>query len=109
MTKAEIQTKIDTLKAEIVKEEQIKRGAESMQAAWMGSKGTSDEYVKSKENVDVCTKLIKEKSAEVERLTQLLFAPEVPFLVYSVSNNERSSRLIDACALTHLCLFSLTG
>ncbi|KAG0289945.1 Serine/threonine-protein kinase MRCK alpha, partial [Linnemannia gamsii] len=77
MTRAEIQTKIDTLKAEIVKEEQIKRGAESMQVAWMGNKGTSDAYVKSKENVDVCTKLIKEKSAEVERLTQLLLAPEV--------------------------------
>ncbi|KAK3807158.1 MAG: hypothetical protein JOS17DRAFT_574812 [Linnemannia elongata] len=76
MTKVEIQTKIDTLKAEIIKEEQIKRGAESMQVAWMGSKGTSDAYVKSKENVEVCTKLIKEKSAEVERLTQLLFAPE---------------------------------
>ncbi|KAG9062587.1 Serine/threonine-protein kinase MRCK alpha [Linnemannia hyalina] len=76
MTRAEIQTKIDTLKAEIVKEEQIKRGAESMQAAWMGSNGTSDAYVKSKENVDVCTKLIKEKSAEAERLTQLLFASE---------------------------------
>lgn len=88
MTKVEIQTKIDTLKAEIIKEEQIKRGAESMQVAWMGSKGTSDAYVKSKENVEVCTKLIKEKSAEVERLTQLLFAPEVSFFfARSVSIN----------------------
>ncbi|KAG0203066.1 Serine/threonine-protein kinase MRCK alpha [Mortierella sp. NVP41] len=75
-TKAEIQARIETLKAEIVKEEQIKRGAESMQAAWMGSKGTSDAYVKSKENVDVCVKLIKEKSAELERLAQLLVGPE---------------------------------
>ncbi|KAK3836780.1 MAG: hypothetical protein J3R72DRAFT_200372 [Linnemannia gamsii] len=77
MTRAEIQSKIDSLKAEIIKEEQIKRGAESMQVAWMGNKGTSDAYIKSKENVEVCIKLIKEKSAEVERLTQLLLAPEV--------------------------------
>ncbi|KAF9134137.1 Serine/threonine-protein kinase MRCK alpha [Mortierella sp. 14UC] len=76
LTRVEIQSKIDSLKAEIAKEEQIKRGAESMQAAWMGSKGTSDAYVKSRENVDVCVKLIKEKSAEVERLTQLLMVPE---------------------------------
>ncbi|KAF9116127.1 Serine/threonine-protein kinase MRCK alpha [Mortierella sp. AM989] len=76
LNRTEIQAKIDALKAEIQKEEQIKRGAESMQAAWMGSKGTSDAYLKSKENVDVCIKLIKEKTGEVERLTALLNAPE---------------------------------
>ncbi|KAF9182502.1 Serine/threonine-protein kinase MRCK alpha [Haplosporangium sp. Z 11] len=74
---SEVQGKIDALKVEIQKEEQIKRGAESMQTAWMGTKGTSDEYLKSKENVEVCVKLIKEKTAEVERLTLLLQAPEV--------------------------------
>ncbi|KAG0092560.1 Serine/threonine-protein kinase MRCK gamma [Podila epicladia] len=68
--------RIDQLKQEIQKEEQIKRGAESMQAAWMGSKGSSDAYVKSKENVDVCVKIIKEKSAELERLSLLLVAAE---------------------------------
>ncbi|KAG0333491.1 Serine/threonine-protein kinase MRCK alpha [Podila humilis] len=73
LTRLELQARIEQLKQEIVKEEQIKRGAESMQAAWMGSKGTtSDAFSKSKENVDVCTKLIKEKTAEVERLGQLL-------------------------------------
>ncbi|KAF9349541.1 Serine/threonine-protein kinase MRCK gamma [Mortierella sp. AD094] len=77
LNRSEIQAKIDSLKAEIQKEEQIKRGAESMQTAWMGSKGTSDAYLKSKENVDVCIKLIKEKTAEVERLTSLLNASEV--------------------------------
>ncbi|KAG0014157.1 hypothetical protein BGZ82_001881 [Podila clonocystis] len=64
--------RVDQLKQEIQKEEQIKRGAESMQAAWMGTKGSSDAYLKSKENVDVCVKIIKEKSAELERLTLLL-------------------------------------
>ncbi|KAG0357385.1 Serine/threonine-protein kinase MRCK gamma [Podila minutissima] len=68
--------RIDQLKQEIQKEEQIKRGAESMQAAWMGAKGSSDAYLKSKENVDVCVKIIKEKSAELERLTLLLQAAE---------------------------------
>ncbi|KAF9175522.1 Serine/threonine-protein kinase MRCK alpha [Mortierella sp. AD010] len=77
LSRSEIQAKIDSLKAEIQKEEQIKRGAESMQATWMGSKGTSDAYLKSKENVDVSIKLIKEKTAEVERLTTLLNTPEV--------------------------------
>lgn len=77
LSRPEIQAKIDALKAEIQKEEQIKRGAESMQAAWMGSKGTSDAYLKSKENVDVCIKLIKEKTADVERLTALLSTAEV--------------------------------
>ncbi|KAF9424647.1 Serine/threonine-protein kinase MRCK alpha, partial [Podila epigama] len=72
LTRNEIQAKIDQLKQDIQKEEQIKRGAESMQAAWMGSKGSSDAYLKSKENVDVCVKIIKEKTAEVERLTQQL-------------------------------------
>ncbi|KAF9318271.1 hypothetical protein BG003_011581 [Podila horticola] len=69
MTRSELQARIDQLKQEIQKEEQIKRGAESMQAAWMGTKGSSDAYLKSKENVDVCVKIIKEKSAELERLT----------------------------------------
>ncbi|ORZ28801.1 hypothetical protein BCR41DRAFT_316294 [Lobosporangium transversale] len=77
LNRAELQAKVDTLKAEIAKEEQIKRGAESMQAAWMGTKGTSDAYLKSKENVDLCIKIIKEKTAEVERLSALLNAPEV--------------------------------
>lgn len=77
LSRSEIQAKIDALKTEIQKEEQIKRGAESMQAAWMGSKGTSDAYLKSKENVDVCIKLIKEKNAELERLTTLLNTAEI--------------------------------
>ena len=77
MSRSEVQARIDALKAEILKEEQIKRGAESMQVAWMGTKGTSDAYVKSKENVDVCIKLIKEKTAEVERLTSFLSIPHV--------------------------------
>lgn len=77
MTRSELQARIDQLKQEIQKEEQIKRGAESMQAAWMGAKGSSDAYLKSKENVDVCVKIIKEKSAELERLTLLLQAAEV--------------------------------
>ncbi|KAG0295129.1 Serine/threonine-protein kinase MRCK alpha [Dissophora globulifera] len=77
LSRVEIQAKIETLKAEIQKEEQIKRGAESMQAAWMGAKGTSDAYLKSKENVDVCIKLIKEKTMEVERLSSLLNNPEI--------------------------------
>ncbi|KAG0257777.1 Serine/threonine-protein kinase MRCK alpha [Mortierella polycephala] len=76
MSHSEVQGKIDALKVEIQKEEQIKRGAESMQTAWMGTKGTSDAYLKSKENVEVCVKLIKEKAAEVERLTLLLQTPE---------------------------------
>ena len=80
MNRSELQAKIDNLKAEIQKEEQIKRGAESMQAAWMGSKGNSDTYLKSKENVDACIKNIREKTAEVERLSAaLLIAPEVDF------------------------------
>jgi len=72
MTRSELQARIDQLKQEIQKEEQIKRGAESMQAAWMGTKGSSDAYLKSKENVDVCIKIIKEKSTELERLNGLL-------------------------------------
>ncbi|KAG0085411.1 Serine/threonine-protein kinase MRCK gamma [Podila epicladia] len=76
LTRSDLQARIDQLKQEIQKEEQIKRGAESMQAAWMGSKGSSDAYVKSKENVDVCVKIIKEKSAELERLSLLLVAAE---------------------------------
>ncbi|KAF9302164.1 Serine/threonine-protein kinase MRCK gamma [Mortierella antarctica] len=76
LTRSELQARIDQLKQEIQKEEQIKRGAESMQAAWMGTKGSSDAYLKSKENVDVCVKIIKEKSAELERLTLLLQAAE---------------------------------
>ncbi|KAG0201327.1 Serine/threonine-protein kinase MRCK alpha [Mortierella sp. GBA30] len=72
----EIQARINALNAEIAKEEQIKRGAESMQAAWLGTKSTSDAYLKSKENVEVCVKLIKEKAAQVDRLTALLDAPE---------------------------------
>ncbi|KAI9241633.1 MAG: hypothetical protein BYD32DRAFT_405578 [Podila humilis] len=74
MTRSELLSKIDQLKQEIQKEEQIKRGAESMQAAWMGTKGSSDAYLKSKENVDVCVKNIKEKSTELERLNGLLQA-----------------------------------
>jgi hypothetical protein len=74
MTRSELQARIDQLKQEIQKEEQIKRGAESMQAAWMGTKGSSDAYVKSKENVDVCIRIIKEKSTELERLNGLLQA-----------------------------------
>ncbi|KAF9209748.1 Serine/threonine-protein kinase MRCK gamma [Haplosporangium sp. Z 27] len=77
LSRLEIQAKIDALKAEIQKEEQIKRGAESIQAAWMGSKGISDAYLKSKENVDDSIKLIKEKTAEVERLTAQLNTPDV--------------------------------
>ncbi|KAG9326931.1 hypothetical protein KVV02_001881 [Mortierella alpina] len=76
MSHADIQARINTLKAEIAKEEQIKRGAESMQAAWMGARGTSDAYLKSKENVDVCIKLIKDKTLEVDRLTAMLAVPE---------------------------------
>ncbi|KAI1302835.1 Serine/threonine-protein kinase MRCK alpha [Mortierella claussenii] len=76
MNRAELQAKIDVLKAEIVKEEQIKRGAESMQATWMGTNGTNDAYLKSKENVEVSISLIKDKTAEVERLTLLLNTSE---------------------------------
>ncbi|KAF9970162.1 hypothetical protein BGZ65_011347, partial [Modicella reniformis] len=94
---SEIQAKIDTLKAEILKEEQIKRGAESMQAAWMGSKGTSDAYLKSKENVDVCIKIIKEKTMEVERLTSFLSTSETKAEpsqdVYSTERNHRVKEL----------------
>ncbi|KAF9925197.1 Serine/threonine-protein kinase MRCK alpha [Linnemannia zychae] len=94
LSKSEIQTKIDILKAEIVREEQIKRGAESMQAAWMGNKGTSDAYLKSKENVDVCTKLIREKSAEVERLTQLLNVSETKCeLSHDLFSTERNLKI----------------
>ncbi|KAK3823587.1 MAG: hypothetical protein J3Q66DRAFT_145336 [Benniella sp.] len=97
-SRSEIQTKIDVLKAEIQKEEQIKRGAESMQAAWMGSKGTSDAYLKSKENVDVCIKLIKEKNAEMERLTALLSTafetkPESPQDQPPPERNHRAKEL----------------
>ncbi|KAF9956115.1 Serine/threonine-protein kinase MRCK alpha [Mortierella alpina] len=76
MSHADIQARISTLKAEITKEEQIKRGAESMQAAWMGARGTSDAYLKSKENVDMCVKLIRDKTLEVDRLTAMLTVPE---------------------------------
>ena len=48
-----------------------------MQAAWMGSKGSNEGYLKSKENVDACVKNIREKTFEMERLTSLLAAPEV--------------------------------
>ncbi|KAF8939182.1 Serine/threonine-protein kinase MRCK gamma [Dissophora ornata] len=97
MSRSELQARIDVLKAEILKEEQIKRGAESMQVAWMGTKGTSDEYVKSKENVDVCIKLIKEKTAEVERLTSLLSIPETKTEssqdLFSAERNHRIKEL----------------
>ncbi|KAG0056024.1 Serine/threonine-protein kinase MRCK alpha [Gryganskiella cystojenkinii] len=91
MNRSEIQAKIDNLKAEIQKEEQIKRGAESMQAAWMGSKGNSDTYLKSKENVDACIKNIREKTAEVEKLSAaLLIAPEFALPAPKTDKIERS-------------------
>lgn len=77
LSRSELQTRIDGLKAEIQKEEQIKRGAESMQAAWMSSKGSNEGYLKSKENIEACVKNIREKTFEMERLTSLLAAPEV--------------------------------
>ncbi|KAF9436878.1 Serine/threonine-protein kinase MRCK alpha [Entomortierella beljakovae] len=97
LSRPEIQAKIDTLKLEIQKEEQIKRGAESMQTAWIGSKGTSDAYLKSKENVEVCIKLIKEKTAEVERLTALLNSQELKTEssqdLFSVERSHRAKEL----------------
>ncbi|KAG0356305.1 hypothetical protein BC939DRAFT_1008 [Gamsiella multidivaricata] len=94
LSRSEIQNKIDVLKAEIQKEEQIKRGAESMQAAWMSSKGTSDAYLKSRENVDICIKLIKEKTAEMERLTSLLNTAEVkPETSQDLFSAERNYRV----------------
>ncbi|KAG0221893.1 Serine/threonine-protein kinase MRCK gamma [Actinomortierella wolfii] len=64
----DIQGRIDYLRAEIQREEQIKRGAESIQSAWMSRDRKSDHYIKAKENVDACNKIIREKTAEIDML-----------------------------------------
>ncbi|KAF9970210.1 Serine/threonine-protein kinase MRCK gamma [Actinomortierella ambigua] len=72
----DIQARIDFLRSEIQKEEQIKRGAESIQSAWMSRDRKSDHYIKAKENVDACNKIIREKSAEIETLLAQLDSAE---------------------------------
>ncbi|KAF9581611.1 Rho-associated protein kinase 2 [Lunasporangiospora selenospora] len=71
-SRSELMARIETLKLEIQKEGQIKRGAESIQAAWIGAKGSNDTYLKSKESVDACIKNIKDMETEVGRLSVIL-------------------------------------